>query len=241
MKPLFYLLFILISLGSCIQTASKNEDTTFYNTHEDKFTFLVFDKAKVDTFLSKFEPLKYSNAALKQELILLSKIKLDTSSTAHINSFIKNTTSPDSSDYKLAIDVINATYNKDGEEYFQGSLNYLFFYNCLPTEFKIKWTQTWLGDFQFNSHFFEILRKKSEIIDKIIYGEISQHDSQLLPIFEGFIFNEINSEQAQQIKQLIENDKSFDDPRFKTDRDNFIYFLDKTSKNEWRLILKDCN
>lgn len=147
----------------------------------------------------------------------------------------------DFSDFNLAMKVIKATYIKNGEEYFHGSLSYLFFNKNLPEGFQNKWTQTISGDFRFNGTFFAILKSKSKIIDKMIYGEISNRDNKLIPIFGEHIFNEITQGQAEQIKQIILNDKCFDDYRFRTDRNNFIYFLEKIIKNEWRLLLTDWN
>lgn len=219
----------------------KTNEIEFYDNNQDQFTFLVFDKSKVDTFMSKYEPLKFSNPVIKQELIKLTELIFDNKTKTNFRSFINNSKTPDTSDFNLAMNVIKATYDKDGEKYFHGSISYSFFYNCLPESFQDKWTQTTLGDFRFNSTFFSILRDKSEIIDKMIYGEIGYWDDKLKTIFGEHIFNEITSDQAKRIKLIILNDKSFDDNRFRTDRDNFIYFLDKTINNEWRLLLTDWN
>ena len=213
----------------------------FYDINQDQFTFLVFDKSKVDTFISQYEPFNYSNTLIQQNILSLTKINFENSTAKDYSSFAKNSKLLDSSDYNLAMNVINATYDKNGEEYFHGSLDYLFFYKCLPEGFQNKWIQTISGDFRFNATFFALLRDKSEIIDKMIYGEIGHWDDKLKPIFGEHIFNEITSDQAKQIKQLILNDKSFDDSRFRMDRDTFIYFLDKTINNEWRLLLTDWN
>jgi hypothetical protein len=234
-------MLIAVTTFSCGQSAMKTNEIQFYENYQDQFTFLVFDKSKVDTFMSKYEPLKFSNPSIKQDLIKLTEVEFNDNTKTNLPSFINNSKTLDTSDFHLAMNVIKATYDNDGEKYFDGSLNYLFFYNCLPDNLQDKWIQTWLGDFRFNTTFFSILRDKSEIIDKLIYGEIGVRDEKLLPIFEEHIFNEITSDQAKQIKQLIINDKSFDDSRFRTDRDNFIYFLDKTINNEWRLLLTDWN
>lgn len=234
-------MLIAVTMFSCGQSAIKRNEIEFYDNNQDQFTFLVFDKSKVDTFMSKYEPLKFSNALIKQDLMILTKVKFSDNAKTSFSSFIKNSKTPDTSDFHLAMNVIKATYETKGEKNFKGSLDYLFFFNCLPDSFQAKWTQTTLGDFQFNATFFSILRDKSEIIDKLIYGDISNRDEKLTPIFKEHIFNEITSDQARLIKQLIINDKSFDDSRFRTDRDNFIYFLDKTMNNEWRLFLTDWN
>lgn len=213
----------------------------FYDINQDQFTFLVFDKSKVDTFISRYEPLNYSNTIIKQDILLLRKHNFDDSISRDYSFFAKNSKKPDSSDFNLAMKVIQATYDKNGEKYFHGSLDYLFFNECLPEGFQNKWTQTISGDFRFNATFFAILRDKSEIVDKMIYGEIGHWDNKLKPIFGEHIFNEVTPDKAKQIKELIEKDKSFNDIRFRVDKDNFIYFLDKTINNEWRLILTDWN
>ena len=241
MKVLPYIVLLTITLYSCGQSPMKTNEIDFYDVNQDQFTFLVFDRSNVHAFMSRYEPLNFGNAAIKQDLLTLSKNNFDTSISSVYSSFSKNSKALDTSDFNLAMNVINATYDKNGEEYFPGSLNYLFFYNCLPKGFHGKWPQTISGDFRFNATFFAILRDKSEIIDKMIYGEIGYRDERIKPIFGEHIFNEITPDNAKQIKELIEKDKSFDDIRFKTDRDNFMYFLDKTINNQWRLILTDWN
>jgi hypothetical protein len=89
------------------------------------------------------------------------------------------------------MNVINATYDKNGEKYFHGRLDYLFFYKYLPEGFQNKWIQTISGNIGFNATFFPPLRDKSEIIDKMRYGEIGHWDNKLKPIFGEHIFNEI--------------------------------------------------
>ena len=226
---------------SCGHTTMKTNEIEFYDNNQDQFTFLVFDKSKVDTFMLRHEPLDYSSMTIKKDILSLTKLNFDSTISNDLSSFIKNSEAPNSSDYNLANNVIKATYDKNGEEYFHGSLNYLFFHECLPEGFKNKWTQTVSGDFRFNVTFFALLRDKSEIIDKMIYGEIGHWDKKLMPIFGEHIFNEITRDNAKQIKELIEKDESFNDERFKVDKDNFVYFLDKTINDEWRLILTDWN
>ncbi len=239
MKFILYIILVFY-FCSCGQT-TNNDKIEFYNNNQDQFTFLVFDRLKVDTFMSRYKPLQFSNKLIKKDLITLAKVNFENDTTIKLPSFLKNSENPDTSDFKLAINVINATYNQNGEEYFDGSLNYLFFNNCLPEAFKNKWSQTISGDFKFNSTFFAILRDKSEIIDKMIYGDIGHWDKELKQIFTEHIFNEITPDRAKKIKKIILTDKSFADIRFKVDKDNFLYFLDKTINNEWRLILTDWN
>jgi len=241
MKPLRYIILAAITMYSCGQAPMETEEIEFYDNNQDQFTFLVFDKSKVDTFMLRYEPLDYSSTTIKQDILLLTKLNFDSTISNDHSSFVKNSKAPDFSDFNLANNVIKATYDKNGEEYFHGSLVYLFFHECLPEGFKNKWTQTISGDFGFNATFFALLRDKSEIIDKMIYGEIGHWDKKLIPIFGEHIFNEITPDNAKQIKELIEKDKSFNDERFKVDKNNFVYLLDKTINNEWRLILTDWN
>jgi len=222
MRSLLYIIILTITEFSCIQSSKKNNEIEFYDINQDQFTFLVFDKSKVDTFISRYESLDYSNIIIKQDLLSLTKLNFDNSISSDYSSFAKNLKKPDSLDFNLAMNVIQATYDKNGEEYFHGSLNYLFFYECLPEGFQNKWIQTISGDFRFNATFFAILRDKSKIIDKMIYGEIGYWDDKLKPIFGEHIFNEITPAKAKQIKELIEKDKSFNEIRFRVDRDNFI-------------------
>lgn len=161
-------MLIAVTLFSCGQSNMKTNEIKFYDNNQDQFTFLVFDKSKVDTFMSKYEPLKFSNPVIKQDLIKLTEVKFNNNTKTNFRSFINNSKTPETSDFHLAMNVIKATYDNDGEKYFDGSLNYLFFYNCLPDSFQNKWIQTWLGDFRFNTTFFSVLRDKSEIIDKLI-------------------------------------------------------------------------
>jgi hypothetical protein len=241
MKFLLYLILLGIPFFSYGQTIIKTDEVEYYDINQEQFTFLVFDKSKVDTFMSKFETLVFRNPTIKDELMKLTALKYNSTKRANFSSFNKNTKASDTSDFNLATNVIKTTYDNNGEKYFHGSLSYLFFYNCLPDCFQDKWTQTTLGDFRFNTTFFSLLRDKSEIIDNMIYGRIGYWDIKLKTIFGEHIFNEITQDKAKQIKDLIETDKSFNDIRFKQDRDNFIFFLDKTIKNEWRLILTDWN
>ncbi len=219
----------------------KSNQIEFYDGNQDQFTFLVLDKSKVDTFMSRYEPLDFSNTLIKADLLTLINTDFDNSLSNNYASFAKNTKLPDASNIELAKNVIKATYEENGESYFSGSLEYLFFNKCLPEGFQNKWTQAFLGDFRFNATFFAILRDKCATIDQMIYGDTGYWDKKLDPIFGEFIFNEITPDKAKQIKELIEQEESFNDIRFSVDRDNFIYFLDKTINNEWRLILRDWN
>jgi hypothetical protein len=242
MKRLIYFIVISATIFSCqpsVKQAAILMDLD--ETNQEQFTFLVFDKMKVDTFMSKFDPLNGSNSLIKEELLKLKARQFESTNNQVDRSFKTNTKEPDTSDWNIAMEVINAAYDKDGEKHFTSCLGYLFFYKCLPDRFQNKWTQTISGDFRFNVVFFALLRDKSQVIDKMIYSEMGYYDEKLQPVFGEHIFNEITSDRAKEIKEIILNDKSFDDIMFKTDRDNFIYFLDKTISGEWRLILTDWN
>ena len=248
MRHIITTLLFILQICSCGQIGpppTRPAKGVFYKNNELQFAFLVFDKAKVDSFMQNHSPLVFNNPKIQQELTRLSNLKFDQNyisiQQSKIASFSKNTTGPDISDFGLATDVIKLNLKKNGGEDFVGSLNYLFFYDCLPGKFQHKWSQTSLGDFNFNTTFFSLLREKCIIIDNLIYSEISNRDEKSDPIFGESIFNEITPEEAKQVKLTITTDRSFDDVRFKTDRDNFIEFLDKTINNEWRLILIDSN
>jgi len=98
-----------------------------------------------------------------------------------------------------------------------------------------------LGDFEFNVTFFNRLRTNCKVFDKIIYGETGYWDKSIQSVFRHDIFNEITAENAKLIKNCVIKDTAFSDTRLKTDKDNFIYFLDQTIQNKWRLLLIDKN
>jgi hypothetical protein len=217
---------------------------TFYNTNQDQFTFLVFKKNAVDNFFRKYKPLRFSNKILIQafrDSLLSQKFEIGRVDENHAEAFAKNTKQFGMSDFNLAKNVLNATLNNEGNKYFPGSLDYLFFYECLPQKFKYKWPQSTLGHFEFNSTFFALLRDKSKELDNLIYGEIGFWDKNIQMIFGEYTFNEITPEIAKNIKYTIISDKVFNDPRFASDRANFLEFLDNTITKEWRLILIDWN
>ncbi len=241
MRHFFYIIPLLFAMLSCGQSSMKTEEIEYIKDNQDQFTFLVFDKSQVDTFMSKYAPLNFGNNLLKQDILQLTKSNLNSNELNGDSSFSKNTNRPDSSDFNLAKTIIKATCERGEEDHFQECLNYLFFNKCLPKDFQNKWTQTFQGDFRFNASFFATLRDKCQVFDNLIYGEIGHWDEELMTIFNGHIFNEITPDIAQQIKELIEKDKSFDDIEFKKDRTYFIYFLEMTIKKEWRMILIDWN
>ena len=211
----------------------------YYTNNEDKFGFLVFDKQKVDTFFRKYSPIQFKNAKLDSSLKALSESKMY-NVTGEIR-FSKHTRSPNPSDYELASEVLKSTTKNDGERYFGGSLNYLFFYECLPDTFENKWAQTSLGDFEFNVTFFNRLRTKCKVFDDHIYGNAGYWDKNINTVFQAIIYNEITADKAKLIKDCISQDTAFSDKRLQPDKDNFIYFLDQVIDEKWRLLLIDKN
>lgn len=214
------------------------------NLNQTQFTFLVFDKSAVDTFFNSYEPLNFGNENLKKAFINTLLIQNFEDTTIEklekeISEFSPNTDKPDTGSFELAKDVIKLSLEKESDKYFSASLNYLFFYNCLPLKFRHKWTQTTLGHFEFNASFFALLRDKSKEIDDLIYGNTGQWDDDLRIIFGEYIFNEINSETANKIRSTILKDTAFNDKFFSKDKANFLEFLDKTVYKEWRLVLID--
>jgi len=223
-----------------------DEKIEYYSVNQDQFTFLVFDKASVDSFINKYEPLSFDNRkvnnAIQTSLTeLIFEPQANESIEETLIDYKSNTQQPDTGSFELAKKVISATNDKNGKEYFPGSLSYLFFYDCLPMEFKYKWHQTELGHFEFNATFFALLRDNCEEFDEFLYGEKGYWDDKLKPLFGEYIFNEINPETAKAIKRTIEDNKAFEDIRFKKDQDNFVHFLDQTIDNKWRMILIDWN
>jgi hypothetical protein len=219
-------------------------ESQYVNLNQTQFTFVVFDKAAIDTFFRSYKPLNFENENLKKAFIntlLFQNFEEKTVEQLEneINVFSSNTDKPDTSSFNLAKDVIKETFERDGEKYFSSSLHYLFFYNCLPLKFRHKWAQTTLGHFEFNASFFALLRDKSKEIDDLIYGNIGQWNDDLKIIFGEYIFNEINSETAEKIRSTILKDAAFNNKSFSTDKSNFLELLDKTVNKEWRLVLID--
>lgn len=214
----------------------------FHNTNQDQFTFLVFDRASADTFFAKYRPLSHSNETLRAALrdkLLTQSFEGNKRLEEELESFHKNTEPLDTSNFNLAVNVLNSTLKQGGEKYFSGSLHYLFFYYCLPQKFRHKWSQSTLGHFEFNATFFDRLREKSKEFDNLIYGEEGYWDENMKFIFGEYIFNEITPEVAEKIKQAIVKDTGFNDQRFALDKVNFLEFLNKTITREWRLVLID--
>lgn len=233
MKHLFLLLYVFTML-SCSKIAKQKD---FYDTQQDKITFLVFDKSKADSFTLNYSPLTINNPTIKKELLELHSIELRTDISP--SALASNTVTVDSNDFNLAIDVIHSTFSEGGESYFAGSLNYLFFQKCLPIGLTNKWSQSNLGDFKFNTLFFTNLYSRSDIFKKLVDADIQNYHEDLLSVIGPNCYNEITPNNADEIKNKILKDSRFADIRFKTDKDNFLYLLDKTIIGEWRLFIND--
>ena len=218
-----------------MEYASSN----YYTNNEDKFGFLIFDGEKVDTFFKEYSPIQFKNDKLDSSFRKL--LNTDFTFEADRIKFNKHTRSPNASDYELAKNVLTATTDKDGEKYFGSSLNYLFFFECLPDEFQKKWTQTSLGDFEFNVTFFNLLRTKCKVFDDHIYGSIGYWDKDIKTVFQDRIYNEITASKAKLIKDCINQHTAFKDKRLQPDKDNFVLFLDLVINKSWRLFLIDKN
>lgn len=219
-----------------------NEQQVYYNLNQTQFTFVVFDRSAVDSFFAKYKPLSLKNDTLKRALqasLVDQHFNENKKAEIYVRQFSSNTEPLDTSSFNLAINVLKATMVEDGEEYFSGSLDYLFFYECLPQKFKYKWSQSTLGHFEFNASFFALLRDKSKELDDLIYGNEGYWAEDMKTRFKEHIFNEITPDMARKIKNTIMNDASFNDKRYATDRANFIEFLDRTISKEWRLLLID--
>lgn len=217
----------------------ENASSNFYTTNEDKFGFLVFDKQKVDTFFKWYLPLKDNKKQLDSSF---KKMLLADTTVETVNvRFSKHTHSPNNSDYQLAKNVLAATGEKEGEKYFGSSLNYLFFFESLPDGFQNKWTQTSLGDFEFNATFFNLLRTKCKVFDDFIYGSTGHWDKSIQSVFHGESLNEITADNAKLIKECINQDAAFEDKRLQPDKGNFLFFLDQVIDKKWRMFLTDKN
>lgn len=244
MRVFLVSLILIIINSSCANSANNARNSNSHKLKQNKelqFTFLIFDKSKTDIFFSRYNQFDYTNKYFKEDISMLRKWKFSNNIQNGFKSFKNNTESPDYEDFEIALDELDEKYFENNKEYFEYVIQFVFFYECLPTEIQNKWTQTFEGDFKFDATFFSLLRQRCQIIDKMIYGEIGCWDKNLEPIFYEHIFNEITPERAIKIKALIEKDQAFDDLKFQLDRKNFIYLLDKTIDNEWRLILTDWN
>lgn len=221
--------------------SEKNKSIKFSKSNELQFTFLVFDKTKVDSFFTRYKKFDSGNKYFADDINNLRNSTFSCNILGRLKSFEKHSPLPNSEDYEIAIDDLNRKYYESDDEYFEVCIQSLFFNQCLPNEIHDKWTQTIEGDFKFNYTFMFLLREKCKIIDQMIYGEIGYWDKKLEPIFYEHIYNEITPERAKKIKELLLKEPIFNDPHIRTDRDNFIFLLDQAINEKWRLILTDWN
>lgn len=221
----------LIPLANDISSVAK----------QDQFTFIVLDKKAADSFFVHYKPVDINNRLLKKEFAgLLQEATSKPFNTQNNNdSFYTFSTAPSVSDYKSVAFELKATLDTGGIKYLPGSLDYLFFYTCLPQPFKYKWVQSLLGNFKFGTTFFSLLRSNSKTLDSIIYGDIGYWNKDLEELWEGLIFNEITPSMANSIKKDIISNRLFDNGMFVRDRAIFISFLNKVISGEWRLMLID--
>lgn len=225
-----------------MESESKNPPSIkFSKDNELQFTFMVFDKSNMEIFFKRYEQFEAENKYFKNDIEQLKKSNYSNEITGRFKSFKQHSELPNYEDFEIAIDDLNRKYYESDDEYFEFCIQYVFFNQCLPKEIQNKWTQTIEGDFKFNYTFMFLLREKCKIIDQMIYGEIGYWDKKLEPIFFDHIFNEITPERAKKIKEILLKDVIFNDIHIRSERDNFIYLLDQTINEKWRLILSDWN
>ena len=240
MQTLPILILFLLIMAGCGQNASYQEHAAsdFFSNNEDKFGFLIFGKQKIDSFFKEYPTLDFNNAKIKNRL---RKLIVDDTIPKAINNFKSHTSEPTLSDFNLASNVIKAAISDSGHKYFDASVNYLFFYECLPDQFTNKWTQTRLGDFKFNVTFFNLMRTKCKIFDDHIYGNSGHWDDKIRKVFKADSFNEITSDKANEIKNCIVSETSFEDNRLLQDKTLFIAILDSVLEKKWRVLILDKN
>ena len=248
MKRIFIIILFCTTFSCSGQQDKKmnQKDTIeYFNINQTQFTFLVFEKSKIDSFFNSFSNFKSSNKKLVDEIKLLRQIKFETNNEINVDRTIKNydgnSEEPDTSSFGLAMNVLSSIEDSTIEEYFTANIDYLFFRKCLPDEFNYKWHQSTLGHFEFNATFFAYLRENSKALDELIYGERGFWDEKLKIIFGEYIFNEINEETAIEIKNVIISNPIFEDMRFENDKLIMTKFLNQVIDKKWRMILIDWN
>lgn len=240
MRSLLTLLVVATVIG-CTQNKSqqKNKKNDYLAHKEYEFAFVVFDKLKVDTFFTKYTPVRITNKTLRKSIDAIAQQPII---NAYPNvAFAKNTRQPTDDDYTLAANVLKAINGKDGDKYFSGAVGYLLFYECLPAEFHQKWVQVQLGDFKIDETFFKLLRKNCKLFDDLIYGNTGYWDKNLILVFEHEVFNEITPANAKTIKACITGNNIFNDVSFIRDKAMLISFLDNIILGKWRMLLLDWN
>ncbi|WP_315821729.1 hypothetical protein [Paraflavitalea speifideaquila] len=147
----FLILAILFTSCGNHTTYVDHVSTTYYPGHEDKFGFLVLDKERVDSFFLQYPDLSFRNEKLQKAFKAL--LRVDTNFKRGDDRFTRHISPPISFDKQLAMELLQSTVMQQQADNFPGSLNYLFFYKCLPDVFKANWPQVQLGDLQFNVTF----------------------------------------------------------------------------------------
>lgn len=236
------LTFLLIAFFTACRTRKNQhivQQANYLTAKEDEFSFVVFDKAKLDTFFKKYNPIQANNNAIRKSFETMAKEANSPISPDSLH--IRNTRQPTTDDYALAIKILSSLKGKDNSQYFNDGVNYLLFYECLPAEFHQKWPQTQLGDYEVNATFFKLLRENCKAFNDIIYGNTGYWDKNLVANFQYEVFNEITPMTAEAIKACITGNKVFDDISFHQDKAMFISFLDKVIMGKWRMLLLDWN
>lgn len=213
--------------------------STYYPGNEDKFGFLVFDKERVDTFFVHYPGLSFQDEKLQKAFKDL--LRIDTNFKRGDDRFTRHISPPVSFDKQLAMEVLQSTTKQHEEQYFTSSLNYLFFYKCLPDVFKANWPQVQLGDLQFNVTFFNLLRVRCEAFNNHIEMGAGYWDENIKKVFGEETYNEFTVDKVQLIRDCIKSDTAFADTRLQPDKDNFLFILDQVIARKWRLLLMDNN
>ena len=217
-----------------------NSTSDFYQTNEDKFGFIVFDKKSIDAFLSQYSMLEKMDIKFIEAFKTLQNRAALPIEKGLSDTYADHTNAPESIKADTAFQVLNAVSNNSEEKYFPIALRYLFFYQCLPEQFQYKWLQTFSGDFSFNVIFFRLLRKNSEIFDSICCSQ-GYWDEDIKKIFGDWDPNEIVAETAKDIKLRVLQSGDLKDHRFQIDKEHFLDFLNNVIIGRWRLFLIDWN
>jgi hypothetical protein len=231
---------------SCLSPEDKPVDfrNQYYSNNEDQFTFIILDKAECDSFIEKYQPLN-NPALIKTIQGALSSLQFEAGADSSIpksfTNYDNNTRKPDSNSFSLAMNIIRSLDKSKNAGNFGAGFEYLFYYKCLPAEIRYKWHQTSLGNFEFNTTFFNRLRLCNKEFDELCYGERSNQDAKLSPVFGEYITNEISQSDAASLKKTIETNTAFGDKRLANDKAIFMTMLDKVIDNKWRLIMIDWN
>jgi hypothetical protein len=241
-------LLILFSFSVCIINCNENQaanpamkpELNYYPNNEDKFSFLVFDTKSVDSFFIKYTQLEPKNQVLTNAFLQLAKIPGAAIDSEMAEKWAKHTDRPDSSDSALAFELLDVK-RSNNEQYFIPNLLHLFFYECLPEEFRYKWVQDVSGGFEFNVSFFTLLRTQCKTFNEHIFGSQGFWDENIRKVLDEFVMNEITAQKAKEIKGCINQAEAFNDRRLRADKEHLLEFLDKVIEGKWRLFLYDKN